>query len=142
VATATETLVIPRPAGEIFDFLADGSRNRLWQPEVASVILAAGPPERAIWAQTVVRDGRERNSDYRVTFYDRPNQIEFTVVSGSPQPTYTYVLHGIDATSTRVTLTVEVVPRWTFLPTVGFGRRQALISAQRIHDLADALGRS
>jgi Polyketide cyclase / dehydrase and lipid transport len=141
VATATETLVIPRSAEEIFDFLEDGSRNHLWQPEVASVILAAGPPERAIWAQTIRRDGRERKSDYRVTFYDRPRQIEFTVVSGSPQPTYTYALHSIDANSTRVTLTVEVVPRWAPLPTVSFGRRQALIAAQRIHDLAEALGK-
>ena len=139
MATASETLDIPRASAEIFDFLADGSQNHLWQPDVVSVIFAAGPTERAVWAQTVRTGGRERKSDYRVTLYERPGRIEFTVFSGSPRPVYTWELRSLDETSTRVTLTVDVTPRWSPFPTYRIGARRARVELGRLEDLAAAL---
>jgi hypothetical protein len=126
--------------GEVFDFLADGSRNHLWQPEVASVIFAAGPSERAVWAQTILVNGRERKSDYRVTFYDRPSRIEFTVFSGRTRPVFGWELRALDAGTTRVSLVVSLSPRWSPFPTVRFGAKDADAAVQRIHALAAALG--
>ena len=140
MAIASETLDIPRSAADIFDLLADGSRNHLWQPDVTNVIFAAGPTERAVWAQTREAGGRERKSDYRVTFYERPSRIEFTVFSGSPRPVYNWDLRALDAASTRVTLSVEVTPRWSPFPTMRFGAARARIEVVRLRDLADALG--
>ena len=139
VAVASETLDIPRPMADIFDFLADGSQNHLWQKDVVSVIFAAGPPERAVWAQTVLVKGRERKADYRVTLYERPGRIEFTVFSGSPQPVYGYELRALDEVSTRVTLTVDVTPRWSPFPTMRMGARRAQAELHRLNDLAAAL---
>lgn len=139
MASASESLVIPRSASDIFDFLADGEQNYRWREDVVEVIFAGGPPESAVWAQTVRRDGRERNSDYRVTFYERPTRIEFIVVNGSPRPIYNWELRPLDPGSTRVTLTVEVSPIWAPIPLFRLGGRQAQLEAERIHDLAEAL---
>ena len=140
MAIASQTVVIQSSMGDVFDFLADGSRNHLWQPDVTSVIFAAGPPERAVWAQTILVKGRPRKADYRVTLYQRPSRIEFTVFSGRPRPVYNYELRALDSGHTRVSLTVEVNPRWSPFPTVRFGARDAEVAVQRIHSLAAALG--
>ena len=127
---------------DIFDFVADGTRNHLWNANVERVILAAGPAERAVWAQDILVNGRVRKADYRVTFYERPHRIEFIAVNGSPRPIFLYELRAIDADSTSVTLTVEVTPRWSPFPTFRIGGTRAREEAARLSDLAEALSKS
>jgi Polyketide cyclase / dehydrase and lipid transport len=113
VAIATETTELEFAIAEVFAFLADGANNSFWRPDVASVSLAAGPRETAVWAQSVLdAKGRERHADYRVSWYDSPGRLEWTVVTGSPRPITLFQLRSLSAHETRVTCTVEVRPRW------------------------------
>jgi hypothetical protein len=140
VAVASEMITVDSPIGDVFDFLADGSSNPSWRPEVTSVIFAAGPAERAVWAQSV-RDerGRIRKADYRVTDYDRPGTLELTVVNGPSRPTTLFSLKSLGASSTQVTCTVDVKPLlWPFART-RLGARVARAAAANILNLPAAM---
>jgi Polyketide cyclase / dehydrase and lipid transport len=136
VAIAMETTEIDFAIADVFAFLADGANNILWRPDVAKVSLAEGPPETAVWAQSVLdAKGRERNSDYRVSWYDRPGRLELTVVAGSPRPTTIFQLRSLSPRETRVTCTVEVRPRWWPLASRTIGVAAAKAEAANIHNL-------
>jgi hypothetical protein len=140
VAVASETVTVHHPIGDVFDFLADGSSNSLWRPQVASVIFAAGPPERAVWAQSIRGDnGRIRKADYRVTEIDRPGTLELTVVNGPSRPTTLFTLKSLAASSTQVTYTVDVKPLlWPFTRT-RLGAREAFAEAANIRNVPAAM---
>jgi hypothetical protein len=140
VAVAFETTTVEHPISEVFDFLADGSRNSLWRPTVASVIFASGPTDRAVWAQSVrAANGRLRKADYRVTWYDRPGKLELTVVNGPSRPTTAFTLKSLSPNSTHVMYTVDVKPLlWPFART-GFGARDAAAEAANILNLPKAM---
>jgi hypothetical protein len=140
VAVASETVTVEHPIGEIFDFLADGARNHLWRPAVASIIFASGPAERAVWAQSIrAENGQLRKADYRVTWYDRPGRLELTVVNGPSRPTMQFTLKSLAPHSTRVTYTVDVKPLlWPFAAT-RFGAREADAEAANILNLPAAM---
>jgi hypothetical protein len=140
VALSSETITVDFPIGEVFDFLADGSSNSRWRPQVASVIFAAGPADRAVWAQTIRgAEGRPRKADYRVTWYDRPGRLELTVVNGPVRPTMLFVLKSLGPHSTRVTYSVELKPRWWPLASTRFGQKDATAEAANILNLQAAL---
>jgi Polyketide cyclase / dehydrase and lipid transport len=131
VAVASEIITVEFPIGDVFDFLADGSSNPLWRPEVTNVIFAAGPAERAVWAQSVRNaNGRVRKADYRVTDYDRPGTLEQTVVNGPSRPTTLFSLKSLGASSTQVTCMVDVKPLlWPFATTrLGSGVARAAVA--------------
>jgi Polyketide cyclase / dehydrase and lipid transport len=142
MAVASETITVEYPISEVFDFLADGTRNALWRPEVASVIFASGPAERAVWAQSVRgQNGRLRKADYRVTWYDRPGRLELMVVNGASRPTTQFTLKSLGADATSVTYTVDVKPLlWPFAAT-RFGARAADAEAANILRLPTAMSR-
>jgi hypothetical protein len=137
---ASETVIVDHPIGEVFDFLVDGSRNHLWRPDIATVIFASGPTERAVWAQSIrAANGRLRKADYRVTWYDRPGRLELTVVNGPSRPTTDFTLKSLSSYSTQVTCTVDVKPLlWPFART-RFGGPAADAEAANILNLPDAM---
>ncbi len=140
VAVGSETITVEFPIGTVFDFLADGSRNSRWRPQVVSVIFAAGPADRAVWAQTVrATDGRLRKADYRVTWYDRPGRLELTVVNGPLRPTTLFALKSLGTSSTRVTYSVELTPRWWPFGATRFGQKDADAEAANILNLPTAM---
>jgi hypothetical protein len=143
VAVASETITVDHPIGDVFDFLADGSSNPLWRPQVTSVIFAAGPPERAVWAQSVRRpNGRIRKADYRVTEIDRPGTLELTVVNGPSRPTTLFTLKSFGASVTQITYTVDVKPLlWPFTRT-RLGADEAFTEAANIRNLPAAMDAS
>jgi hypothetical protein len=140
VAVASETITVDHPIGDVFDFLADGSANPLWRPNVASVIFASGPADRAVWAQSIRTDnGRTRKADYRVTWYEHPGRLELTVVNGPSRPTTLFMLKSLGPTTTQVTYSVDVKPLlWPFA-TTRFGAREADAEAANILNLSAAL---
>jgi hypothetical protein len=143
VGIASETVTVNYPIGEVFDFLVDGSNNALWRPEVMSVIFAAGPPERAVWAQTVKSPtGKPVKADYRISWYDRPGKLELTVFNGPSRPTSTFALKSLNAQSTQVTYGVDVKPLLYPFERTRFGTPAALEAAGNIHNLAAAMDAS
>jgi hypothetical protein len=141
VAIVSETVVVDRPIGEVFDFLADGSSNALWRPNVVRVIFAAGPPDGAVWAQSIrAASGRIRKADYRVTWYDPPGRLELTVVNGPSRPTTTFVLKSLGPASTSVVYAVNVKPILRPFATTRLGAREADAEAANILHLPAAMG--
>jgi hypothetical protein len=132
--------LVDSPVDEVFDFLIDGTSNALWRPAVVSVIFAGGPPERAVWAQSLrTGNGRVRKADYRVTWYDRPGRLELTVVNGPSRPTTTFALKRLSPSSTQVIYAVNLKPLlWPFA-TTRFGAREADAEAANILNLPAAL---
>ena len=143
VAVASQTITVAHPISEVFDFLVDGSRNALWRPDVANVIFASGPTERAVWAQSIrTAKGRLRKADYRVTWYDRPGKLELAVVRGPSRPTTVFALKSLSPVSTDVTYTVNVKPLlWPFART-RLGAQDAEAEAANILNLPAAMAQS
>jgi hypothetical protein len=140
VAVASETITVDHPISEVFDFLVDGSHNSLWRPNVVSVIFAAGPTERAVWAQSVrAENGRIRKADYRITWYDRPGRLELTVVNGPKRPNTLFVLKSLAPRSTQVTYTVEAKPLFYPFAATRFGAKDADTEAANILNLPAAM---
>jgi hypothetical protein len=140
VGIASETVTVGYPIGDVFDFLVDGSNNALWRPEVTNVIFAAGPTERAVWAQTVKSaTGKPVKADYRISWYDRPGKLELTVFNGPSRPTSTFVLKSLTGQSTQVTYSVDVKPLLYPFERTRFGTPVAIEAVGNIHNLAAAM---
>ncbi|HEX4057048.1 MAG TPA: SRPBCC family protein [Galbitalea sp.] len=140
MAIASETVTVDYPIGDVFDFLVDGSNNSLWRPEVVSVIFAAGPTERAVWAQTVKSaTGKAVKADYRISRYDRPGKLELTVFNGPSRPTSTFTLKSLTSQSTQVSYAVDVKPLLYPFERTRYGTPAALDAAGNIHNLGAAM---
>jgi hypothetical protein len=140
VGIASETVRVDFPIEDVFDFLSDGTNNVLWRPEVVSVIFAAGPAERAVWAQTVrSTDGKQHKADYRISWYERPGKLEFMVFNGPSRPTTAFELRSLTAQSTEVTCTVNVKPLGYPFERTRFGAASALRLAEQIVGLGPAM---
>lgn len=104
---------IARPIEDVFDFLADGANNPLWQPPVVSTVregetLGVG----SVFRQTMRHPlGYKVSSDYRVTEYERPHGLVLKATSGGPfRPTLSYALRPTGAEETDVRCTLEYRP--------------------------------
>ena len=142
VGSASETVTVEFPIAKIFDFLADGSNNVLWRPEVVSVIFAAGPPDKAVWAQTVrSANGRTHKADYRISWYEHPGTLELTVFNGPSRPTTMFQLRSLTGGATQVTCTVDLKPLFYPLERTRFGTRAARALASEILNLGAGLAK-
>lgn len=113
MARAQYEVRIRRPIEQVFEFLADGSNNHLWQPRTVHTS-QAGP---ALGAGTSFRQttrhpfGFNVSSDYRLTVFDRPHALSLVATSGSPiRPTETYTLTEHSGGDTVLHCTVEYRP--------------------------------
>jgi hypothetical protein len=141
VGRAVESVVVNKPIEDVFAYLADGTNNRSWRPEVVETIFADGPVNRAIWAQTSrMPSGRIRPTDYRISWYDEPTRLEYTVFAGPRRAIGLFTLRTAAAGTTEITLTVDVNPRWPPLPFATIGRRAAEAEAASIRALPAVLG--
>lgn len=142
VGIASESVTVGFPIAEVFDFLADGANNALWRPEVVSVIFAAGPPEQAVWAQTVKSArGKTHKADYRISWYDHPGTLELTVFNGPSRPTTTFDLRSLTGASTQVTCIVNLKPLFYPLERTRFGTPAALTLAGEILNLGAGMAK-
>lgn len=140
VAIASETFRVNYPIEDVFDFLVDGTNNKLWRPEVTRVIFAAGPTERAVWAQTLTTpEGKERKADYRISWYERPGKLETIVFNGPSRPTTTFEFRALSATSTQVTCTVDVKPLGYPFERTRFGAAAARRLVEQALDIGEAM---
>ncbi|MHC6228685.1 SRPBCC family protein [Arthrobacter sp. MMS24-T111] len=109
MAHAENRIVIDRPAGEVYDFLADGLNNTAWREGVKSISLREGGAGEvgAVYNQTLSGPkGRPIQGDYRITAAQPGHLLAFEVVAGPARPTGTYTLAG-DSGRTTVTFILE-----------------------------------
>ena len=85
--SATRTIVIDRPADQVFAFFADPANDRRWRPHVKE-ISAAGPIGVGSTIHQVVDGpaGRGIAADIEVTAYEPPSRYGFKVVAGPARP--------------------------------------------------------
>ena len=78
MAHAQQTVLVNRPIGEVFAFLADGMNEPLWRPGVTNVSHVSGSGVGAQFTQTMKGPGgRSIPGDYRITRYDEPTRLDF-----------------------------------------------------------------
>lgn len=104
---------IDRPIADVFEFLADGTKNPQWQ----HLVVATAPPEGPIGVGSIIRQrarhplGFTVSADYRVSEFSVPNRLSLQVISGGPvRPTMTFDLTPEGEASTVVRCTVAFRP--------------------------------
>jgi len=109
---AEHTIIINRPASDVFSYLADGTHNREWRAGVLEIErTSAGNAEGATYRQVLAGPGGRRiDGDYRVTVYDPPSRLAFSVIAGPARPDGVFELTALPDNSTRVRFALDLKP--------------------------------
>jgi hypothetical protein len=112
MAHAENSVTIERSANTVFDFVLDGTNNRLWRPAVISIEHVAGTPSGAgaIYRQQLKGPGgRPIAGDYEIVASQPPALITFRVIAGPARPTGRYGFAAAGA-ATVVTFSLDYEP--------------------------------
>src|SRR5215472_15959155 len=112
MAHAENSLIINRPASDVYNFLLDGANNPRWRPGVLDIAHDDGTPAGlgAVYKQGMKGPGGRIDGDYKVTRL-QPNQlIEFQVIAGPARPTGPYTLEPAGA-GTKLTFVLDFQPK-------------------------------
>src|SRR5215475_11113560 len=109
---AEHVVTINRPARDVFDYLADGTHNRVWRAGVleierTSAVAGQGATYRQVLAGPA---GRRIDGDYRITAYDPPRRLEFLVIAGPARPGGVFELTENPDHSTQVRFALDLKP--------------------------------
>jgi hypothetical protein len=109
---AEHTVIVNRPAREIFDYLADGTHNRAWRAGVLEIeCTSPADGEGATYRQVLAGPGGRRiDGDYRVTVFDPPRQLGFHVTAGPARPAGVFELTENPDHSTLVRFALDLQP--------------------------------
>jgi Polyketide cyclase / dehydrase and lipid transport len=140
MAHAEHTVILARPIGEVFAFLADGMNEPKWRPEVINIAHVSGSGVGAVYAQTMKGPGgRSIAGDYRITRFDEPTRMDFEVIAGPARPTGSYVLRDTGIGSTEVTFTMDLKPRGLMVLMTPMINKQVKAEVANLDNLAAAL---
>lgn len=108
----TASVEIARPAAEVFDYVADAANNPAWQGGMRSCVWTSEPPLRvgSTYDQEAAFLGRAIRSSFVVTALDPGHSITIETTESTFPIRVTRSVDAIDATSCRVTATVEGGP--------------------------------
>ncbi len=108
---AEETVTIHCQAGEVFDYLADGTHNREWRLGVLEIARTSSTDGLGATYRQVLSGpgGRRIDGDYRVTEFDPPHRLAFQVTAGPARPTGVFELTD-EAGATRVRFALDLDP--------------------------------
>lgn len=141
MAHAQQTVLVSRPIGEVFAFLADGTNNPKWRPDVTDIHVVSGRGLGAEYAQSMTGPrGRTIRGDYRVTRFDEPDRLDFEVTAGPARPVGSFVLRAVSAGSTEVTFTLDLKPRGVMVLMTPMINKQVAAEVDNIHLLPVAMG--
>jgi uncharacterized protein YndB with AHSA1/START domain len=110
--SAKHSVVINRPASEVFDYVVDGTTGPAWRSSIADITLSSGTVGQvgARYAQGMKGPGRRIAADYELTEVV-PNQlIAFKVIAGPARPEGRYEF-APEGGATRVTFTLKWEPK-------------------------------
>lgn len=109
---AEHTVMINRPARDIFDYLADGTHNRDWRNGVILIERVSTTEGRGATYRQVLAGpgGRRIDGDYRVTVFEPPSRLEFLVTAGPARPKGAFELAETPGQSTRVRFALDLQP--------------------------------
>ena len=105
--SATRSISISRPVGDVFAFVADGEKAGQWRPAVLDVARVSGEGAGAIYRQGHKGPGGRRiPSDYEVTAYELHRRLAFRAIAGPVRPSGEYRFEA-DGDHTTVTFSLE-----------------------------------
>ena len=104
---AQRSVVIDRPAAEVFDFFTDHGNDSRWRPEVKQID-ADGPGQVGATVHQLVKGpgGRGIPSDFVITAYEPSARYAFRVTAGPVRPVGEFRFAPSD-TGTEVTLSLD-----------------------------------
>jgi uncharacterized membrane protein len=107
---AENTVIVQRPIGDVFAFLADGENNRRWRPAVVDIARVSGDGVGTRYRQGVKGPfGRRVDADYEITALEPDRRIEFRTVTGPVRPEGSFELGEAEG-GTRVTFRLSYEP--------------------------------
>jgi carbon monoxide dehydrogenase subunit G len=105
--SATYSVTVDRPAGEVFAFVADGEKCPEWRPGVLDIKRLSGEGLGARYSQGVKGPmGRRIAADYEVTVFEPGRRLEFQTLTGPARPHGRYDLEP-DGQGTRLTFSLD-----------------------------------
>jgi uncharacterized protein YndB with AHSA1/START domain len=94
--SAERTITINRPVEEVFSFVADGRKAKLWRSGVLDVDLVAGEGLGARYSQGVRGPGGRRiPADYEITAFVPNEKIGFRATAGPVRPEGSFTFEGL-----------------------------------------------
>ena len=141
MAHAQQVVTVPHPIGEVFAFLADGTNNPKWRPEVTSIRLVSGSEVGVQYAQSMKGPGgRTIQGDYRLTRWEAPTRLDFMVTAGPARPVGSFELRELPDGSTEVTFTLDLKPRGMMVLMTPMINKQVDTEVGNLHNLPAAMG--
>lgn len=122
------SVVIDRPVGQVFDFLADGENDPSFSPRVLEIAKKTdgAPGKGTIYASTVKDAGMKSSREFELSEFERPTRIRWRELSKNavlvPEGGYDLVADG---EGTRLTFFNELEGRGFGKLLVGFALRAA-----------------
>ena len=109
---AENTITINRPVSDVFSYLADGTHNREWRSGVLEIErTSSADGAGATYRQVLAGPGGRRiDGDYRVTAYEPPSRLGFSVIAGPARPEGLFELTRLPDNSTRVRFALDLTP--------------------------------
>jgi uncharacterized protein YndB with AHSA1/START domain len=110
VPNAERTIVINKPAADVFAFVADGEKAQQWRSGIVEIKKKSGDGKGAVYRQVVKGPGgRGIDADYEVTDYQPPTHLAFRAIAGPVRPIGSYDLKETDGkTSLTFKLSAEI----------------------------------
>jgi len=110
VPNAERTIVINKPAADVFAFVADGEKAQQWRSGIVEIRKKSGDGKGAVYRQVVKGPGgRGIDADYEVTDYQPPTHLAFRAIAGPVRPIGSYDLKETDGkTSLTFKLSAEI----------------------------------
>jgi carbon monoxide dehydrogenase subunit G len=100
---ALSSIVINRPVGDVFAFLADAENDKRWRPGVVEIRRRSGTGAGAVYDQRVKGPlGRQIVADVEIVEFEPQRRIAFRTIAGPVRPEGSYELEPVDG-GTRVT---------------------------------------
>src|SRR5262249_8582089 len=85
--SAENSVVINRPRGEVFAFVADHENDPKWRPGVADIKRASGEGKGAVYTQGMKGPmGKRIDADFEVTAYQPDTLLAFRTAVGPGRP--------------------------------------------------------
>lgn len=110
MAPITGTIDIARPPQDVFDYVADLTRQGEWQAAIEKIEVETDGPTRVGTQATQTRrvPGGSRTFPYEVTAHEPPSRTAFRVTGGPVRPEGSMTFTPLDnGTRTRVDFQIE-----------------------------------
>jgi carbon monoxide dehydrogenase subunit G len=139
---AARTVIVDRPAAEVFAYLAAAQNEAAWRPQVSSIRHVGGSGVGAQFAQTMKGPmGRSIPADFRFTRFDEPSRIDFEVTAGPARPTGSFGLRDRGDGTTEVSFSLDLAPTGLLRLMAPMLRRQVRDDVASIENLPAAMAR-